>query len=113
MKLALITNGDGPGQRAKVVRFALTERFDHIQIEGEHGVGKPEPQAYLDAMQTLGVEPQDTWMVGDNLDWEVVAPQRLGIYTIWYDPYRDGIPDGHAAKPDRIIHELGALRTGA
>jgi putative hydrolase of the HAD superfamily len=30
------------GKRAKVVRFALEHRFDHIQIEGEHGFGKPE-----------------------------------------------------------------------
>ncbi|KAA0024686.1 HAD family hydrolase [Antrihabitans cavernicola] len=110
VKLALITNGDGPSQRAKVVRFELADRFDHIQIEGEHGIGKPEPQAYVDAMRSLGVEAEDTWMVGDNLDWEVVAPQQLGIYAIWYDPYRKGVPDGHTAKPDRIIHELSALR---
>jgi FMN phosphatase YigB (HAD superfamily) len=42
VKLALITNGVAGQQRAKVVRFALEYRFDHIQIEGEHGFGKPE-----------------------------------------------------------------------
>ena len=42
VKLALITNGAGVPQRRKIERFALTERFDHIQIEGEHGFGKPE-----------------------------------------------------------------------
>src|SRR6266550_1581506 len=41
VKLALITNGAAETQRAKVVRFALEHRFDHIQIEGEHGFGKP------------------------------------------------------------------------
>ncbi len=41
VKLALITNGAAEPQRAKVVRFALEHRFDHIQIEGEHGFGKP------------------------------------------------------------------------
>ena len=35
--LALITNGTAEPQRAKVVRFALEHRFDHIQIEGGHG----------------------------------------------------------------------------
>jgi hypothetical protein len=35
--LALITNGAGEPQRAKIVSFALKHRFDHIQIEGEHG----------------------------------------------------------------------------
>jgi len=34
VKLALVTNGAADTQRAKVERFALTHRFDHIQIEG-------------------------------------------------------------------------------
>jgi putative hydrolase of the HAD superfamily len=45
VKLALVTNGAADIQRAKVERFALTHRFDHIQIEGEHGFGKPEEGA--------------------------------------------------------------------
>src|SRR5450755_4444336 len=75
VKLALITNGDGEGQRVKIERFNLSHRFHHIQIEGEHGFGKPEPRAYLHAMSALGVEAHQTWMVGDNLEWEVAAPQ--------------------------------------
>ena len=47
IKLALVTNGAADMQRAKVERFALGHRFDHIQIEGEHGFGKPEERAYL------------------------------------------------------------------
>ena len=45
VRLALVTNGASGPQRAKVIRFALEERFDHIQIEGEHGFGKPEERA--------------------------------------------------------------------
>ena len=70
VKLALITNGAGEPQRAKVVQFGLEHRFDHIQIEGEHGFGKPEERAYTHAMEMLGVRPHETWMVGDNLEWE-------------------------------------------
>ena len=46
VKLALVTNGAADTQRAKVERFELAHRFDHIQIEGEHGFGKPEERAY-------------------------------------------------------------------
>jgi putative hydrolase of the HAD superfamily len=109
VKLALVTNGGADTQRAKVERFALTHRFDHIQIEGEHGFGKPEARAYLHAMQALGVTAQDTWMVGDNLEWEVEAPQRLGIYAIWIDVHGDGLPAGSTIKPDRIIRSLSEL----
>jgi putative hydrolase of the HAD superfamily len=77
--------GEAQLQRAKISRFDLAGRFDHVQIEGEHGFGKPEERAYQHAMQALGVGPSETWMVGDNLEWEVVAPQRLGIYAVWHD----------------------------
>ena len=109
VRLALVTNGAAAPQRAKVVRFALEHRFDHIQIEGEHGFGKPEEAAYRHALTSLGVEPHEAWMVGDNLEWEVVAPQRLGIYAIWYDGYGIGLPPGSPIRPDRIIRTLPEL----
>lgn len=109
VKLALITNGASEHQREKIIRFALTERFDHIQIEGEHGFGKPEERAYKNAMEVLGVGPRETWMVGDNLEWEVVGPQRLGIHAIWHDGYGVGLPPGCPIKPDRIIRRLREL----
>jgi len=112
VKLALVTNGAALPQRAKVERFALTHRFDHIQIEGEHGFGKPEERAYLHAMEALGVTASDTWMVGDNLEWEIVAPQRLGIYAIWMDVHGDGLPAGSTIKPDRVIRSLAELLPG-
>jgi putative hydrolase of the HAD superfamily len=109
VKLALVTNGAAGTQRAKVERFALTHRFDHIQIEGEHGFGKPEERAYLHAMEALGVTAPETWMVGDNLEWEVEMPQRLGIYAIWIDVHGDGLPTDSTVKPDRIIRSLTEL----
>jgi putative hydrolase of the HAD superfamily len=112
VRLALVTNGAADTQRAKVERFELAHRFDHIQIEGEHGFGKPEERAYLHAMQALGVGPNDTWMIGDNLEWEIEAPQRLGIYSIWMDVHGDGLPEGSTVKPDRIIRSLTELLPG-
>jgi putative hydrolase of the HAD superfamily len=109
VKLALVTNGAGDTQRAKIERFELAHRFDHIQIEGEHGFGKPEERAYLHAMAALGVSASETWMIGDNLEWEVEAPQRLGIYAIWMDVHGNGLPQGSTVKPDRIIRSLTEL----
>ena len=107
--LALVTNGAAEAQRSKIERFDLARRFDHIQIEGEHGFGKPEERAYTHAMQSLGVEAHETWMVGDNLEWEVAAPQRLGIHAIWCDAVGEGLPRGSPVKPDRIIRTLSEL----
>jgi hypothetical protein len=65
----------------------------------EHGFGKPEERAYNHAMEVLGVGPDETWMVGDNLEWEIVAPQRLGIYAVWHDGYGVGLPLDSPIRP--------------
>ncbi|MEQ8397726.1 HAD family hydrolase [Thalassobaculum sp.] len=109
VRLGLITNGSAEAQRAKIVRFDLARHFVHIQIEGELGVGKPEEQAYAHALARLGTTAAETWIVGDNIDWEVVVPQRLGFHAIWRDPVGNGLPAGTTAKPDRIITRLAEL----
>lgn len=107
--LALVTNGAAEPQRAKVARFDLARRFDHVQIEGEAGFGKPEERAYRHALEALGVRPEEAWMVGDNLEWEVAAPQRIGVFGIWHDHLGEGLPPGSPVRPDRIIRALPDL----
>ena len=109
-RLALLTNGSGSMQRAKVNRFGLVDLFDAIFIEGELGFGKPDPRVYARALETLDVAPGDAWMVGDNLEWDVAQPQRQGIFAIWIDLRGQGVPRGSPVRPDRIIRRLSDLR---
>lgn len=102
----MITNGAADVQRAKLERFNLTALFDHIQIEGEQGFGKPEEIAYTRAMSAIATVPGETWMVGYNLEWEIAAPQRLGIFAIWHDHRGHGLPTGTTIKPNRIIRSV-------
>lgn len=106
LRMALVTNGSSATQRAKIERFDLARYFDHIQIEGEAGFGKPEPQAYHHAMAVLGAEPHETWMVGDHLDWEVRAPQALGLKAVWCDGFARGLPPDAGCTPDHVVVSL-------
>ena len=109
-RLALLTNGNGAGQRGKIDRFELAGLFDTILIEGELGFGKPDPRVYKLALEALVIDPSETWMIGDNLEWDVAGPQRLGIFGIWVDHRGTGLPAGHAVRPDRIVRGLSELR---
>jgi len=111
VRLALISNGKGETQRDKVVRFGLEPIFDCIILEGEFGVGKPDRRVFDHALSELDTTPSDTWMVGDNLQWEVAAPQTLGIKGIWVDWRGIGLPPGTDVKPDRIIRSITELIT--
>lgn len=109
--MALVTNGAALPQRAKVEKFSLAGYFAHIQIEGEFGLGKPEPVVYHTAMRAIGTRPEETWFVGDNLEWEVSVPQSLGLKGIWVDRAGKGVPAGRQVKPDVIIRGLPELLT--
>jgi len=109
IRLALVTNGHADSQREKVERFRLAPLFDHVQIEGEVGFGKPDDRAYRHAMAALGVEPKETWMVGDHLEWEVAAPQRLGIFAVWHDHEGRGLPVGATVVPDLTVRAVRDL----
>jgi putative hydrolase of the HAD superfamily len=45
-------------------------------------------------------------MVGDNLEWDVAAPQRLGLTGVWVDRAGTGLAAGSAVRPDRVIREF-------
>jgi putative hydrolase of the HAD superfamily len=109
-RLALVTNGSGATQRGKITRFGLSELFDSILIEGELGVGKPDPRIYTQALRELGVTAADSWMVGDNLEWDVAQPQRMGLLGIWVDARGAGLPEANGVRPDRILRALSELR---
>ena len=109
IRLGLVTNGSAADQRAKIERFDLARHFDHILIEGEFGCGKPDTRVYLAIMEVLASRPEQTWFVGDNLEWDVAAPQRLGLHAIWLDRARAGLPPDSDVHPHRIIHSVTEL----
>ncbi|MYB76097.1 MAG: HAD-IA family hydrolase [Chloroflexi bacterium] len=109
IRLGLITNGSSEGQRAKIERFSLAPYFDHIQIEGEFGIGKPDARVFQHALDALGVEPADAWMVGDNLDADIRGAQQVGIYAVWVDAQGSGLPDGSTVRPDMTIRSISDL----
>ena len=108
-RLGLLTNGSSESQRGKIDKLGLAEFFDHIQIEGEFGIGKPDERAYRNALDALGVGPSEVWMIGDNLDFDIHAAQQLGIYAIWVDSHGNGLLRGTVVRPNRIIRSLQEL----
>lgn len=109
IRLALMTNGEAEKQRNKVRRFNLERFFTSILIEGEMGFGKPEEEVYRRAMKELGLGPDEVWAVGDNLEFDVGGPQKLGIVGIWNDFSKQGLPSESEIIPDRIIHDISEL----
>lgn len=109
IKLALLTNGNAEKQWGKIRQFGLARYFDHIQVEGDVGFGKPDAQAFQHALSALDARPQGTWMVGDNLLADIAGAQRAGIHAIWIDAHGNGRDSGDGVVPDRIVASLDEL----
>lgn len=107
--LGLITNGGAEKQRAKIRRFDLGRFFQLIVVEGEFGTGKPDLRVYRHALEYFSVPACDACMVGDNLDWDVAAPQNLGLQGIWHDYRGMGLPGDARVRPDRIVRSIAEL----
>src|SRR5262245_28147703 len=91
------SHGSAGEQRAKIERFDLARHFDHIHIEGEHGIGKPDPAVFHCAFKALDCGPDTTWMVGDNLDADIAGALGVGMTAVWIDHQGLGLPPGASA----------------
>ena len=59
--------------------FGLRTYFDHIQ-GSDNGRYKPDPAILLEAIEVLGVNPQECLMVGDS-PADIEAGRRAGMHT--------------------------------
>jgi putative hydrolase of the HAD superfamily len=109
IRMALLTNGSSETQRGKLNRFCLNDFFEFCLVEGELGYGKPDIRVYAMALEKLGLAPEEVWMVGDNLVWDVEAAQKAGIFAIWNDFRGKGLPEASSIRPDRIVRSIAEL----
>ena len=65
LKLGILSAASTQRVRAFVQRHKL-EDYVELQMGVDSGPGKPDPALFLQACQTLGVEPSATLMVGDS-----------------------------------------------
>jgi putative hydrolase of the HAD superfamily len=113
--LALVTNGAAAVQRAKLERFALAPFFDHVQLEGEFGVGKPDPRVWENVLRVLGADPARCLMAGDNYEADVLGSLAAGFHAAWIDARGAGRPPVEPPRPHATVRSLAELagRLGA
>jgi putative hydrolase of the HAD superfamily len=107
--LALVTNGEAATQRAKIERFDLARHFGCIVIEGEFGVGKPDAAVFTHALRSLGHPPQNAWMIGDSLLFDVTPAVKLGMRAILIDRTRAGLSREIVREPVWTIATLAEI----
>lgn len=92
-KLGLITDGRVEGQNAKIRALCLHKYFDKIIVTDALGgisYRKPCDRAFVIMKEHFNVEYNDICYVGDNIVKDFIAPEKLGMKSIWFKN-KDGL----------------------
>lgn len=91
--IGIITDGRPEGQRAKIQALNLLQFVDHIIVTDELGgieFRKTNEKAFVLMKEQLNIEYAEMCYIGDNICKDFIAPQKLGIRSIWFCN-KDGI----------------------
>lgn len=108
-RLGLLTNGAAGAQQAKLERFDLARHFDHVQIEGAAGFGKPSAQAFRHALAALGAPCERAVMVGNDFEFDVLGATRAGLAAVWVDVEGERRAPAAAPRPVRTVRAIGEV----
>jgi putative hydrolase of the HAD superfamily len=108
--LVLVTEGRADIQKRKIQHLQIENLFDDILVidpstrtDKEFAINK-----YLHSRH---MSPQQAIVVGNRLDREIAAGNRLGTVTVWLrsGEGREMSPEEPDTVPDAVIHCLGNL----
>ena len=85
--------------------------FEHTSISARDKLYKPDTRLFLKTCEAVGVEPQQTVMVGDRLDNDIWPANRIGMRSVRVlaDPYRIQQPRYHNDVPDHTVEAVAEV----
>lgn len=107
-KIALITNGLTDVQKLRIGQSPLKKYFKDIFISEEIGYPKPNPKIFYYVFKRIKVNPENTIIIGDNLNSDIKGGKEFGMKTCWFNPKNK--KNVTAIQPDFEINELMELK---
>ncbi|MCH3880851.1 YjjG family noncanonical pyrimidine nucleotidase [Tenacibaculum aquimarinum] len=81
-KMHIITNGFDEVQHLKIKKSGLNSYFDKIITSESVGVKKPNPKIFEFALNQANTIPQESIMIGDSYDADVIGALEFGMMAI-------------------------------
>jgi HAD superfamily hydrolase (TIGR01458 family) len=74
-------------------------------------LGKPSPAYFAAALEALDAEPQLTWMIGDDLEGDIVGAQSHGMKTVLVrtGKFRPDEVEASSTIPDGIVSSIAQI----
>lgn len=81
-KLGIIAN-QAPGTAERLNCWGLLKYFEAIAASAEVGAAKPDRRIFKKALEMANCRAEESAMVGDRLDNDMIPAKMLGMKTIW------------------------------
>lgn len=72
-----------PGLEARLIKYDILKYFKVVAGSQDIGLRKPNLDMFHYAMDKVGAKPEESFMVGDRIDNDVIPAKSLGMGTIW------------------------------
>lgn len=103
-RLHICSNGFREVQYKKLNACGLYPYFDNIILSDEVGAQKPSRAFYVAALQTAGAKAENTIMIGDNYQNDILGAMNAGIDTLLFNRWEKGFVPPQPAT--YIVDEL-------
>jgi putative hydrolase of the HAD superfamily len=104
--LHLITNGFDEVQKHKINKSGLATFFPYMLTAETAGVKKPNPAIFERALADTGASRQNSLMIGDSYEADVLGARNCGWETIWFHTTDQEIPEGEI-----VVHDLSQIHS--
>ncbi|SNZ01567.1 YjjG family noncanonical pyrimidine nucleotidase [Flagellimonas pacifica] len=88
-KLHIITNGFQEIQEKKLKGSNIHGYFDQIIDSEIAGVKKPHPYIFELALNKANVAPQNSLMIGDSLEADIIGAKSAGLHTLHFNAHKE------------------------
>ena len=106
--VVLVTNFYG-NMHTVLSEFGIDHLFKGVVESSVVGVRKPDPEIFRLGVSALGLEPNQTIMIGDNYEKDILPAQSIGCHTMWLSSQGDK-GDGSFCHLPEIINYLESFK---
>lgn len=85
-RLFVISNGFQEVQFKKMRASGISDYFQQVILSEDAGVTKPHPDIFTYALKQSGATCQNSIMIGDNYDADIVGAYESGIDQVFFNP---------------------------
>ncbi|MDD4632454.1 MAG: YjjG family noncanonical pyrimidine nucleotidase [Proteiniphilum sp.] len=106
-RMHILSNGFREVQYKKIENSGLKSYFDKIILSEDAGINKPHPDMFTYALKNTNSRRDQTVMIGDSWDADMVGAYQSRIAQIWFNPASEP-PDGF--EPTHTVQTLAEIK---